>query len=55
MRLARDLLRVGQRDVVLEYLALCRRFWEMGTEHLDAWAADIAQEREPQFGPNLAY
>lgn len=55
MSLARDLLLAGERNAVLEYFALCRRFWEMGTEHLDAWTADINQGREPKFGPNLAY
>ncbi len=55
MRLALDLIRAGQRDVVLEYFDLCRRFWEMGTDQLDAWAADIAEGREPKFGANLRY
>ena len=55
MRLARDLFRIDQRDVVLEYLELCRRFWEMGTDQLDAWTADVSQGREPQFGANLLY
>jgi hypothetical protein len=55
MSLARDLLRAGQRDVVLQYFDLCRRFWEMGGDQLDAWAADVAQGREPQFGASLAY
>jgi len=29
MSLAKDLLEKGQRDVVLEYFELCRKFWKM--------------------------
>ncbi len=55
MRLAQELLRAGEREVVLEYLELCRQFWKMGNERLARWTADIAQGREPDFGPNLVY
>ena len=30
MRLAQDLFRAGERDIVLQYFELCRRFWRMG-------------------------
>jgi len=55
MRLAQELLRAGERDVVLEYLGLCRRFWEMGHAELAAWTRDIDENRLPDFGPNLKY
>ena len=55
MRLARDLLLAGERSVVLEYVALCRQFWEMGSQQLAEWTADITQGGVPNFGPNLAY
>ena len=55
MSLALDLLRAGQRDVVIQYFDLCRRFWEMGGHQLGAWAVDITEGREPQFGTNLVY
>jgi hypothetical protein len=43
MILARDLFRAGERDVVLDYLQLCRTFWEMGSDQLDTWTSDISQ------------
>jgi hypothetical protein len=55
MRLARDLLRAGEREVVLQYFALCRRFWKMGVQQLAQWTADAEQGRVPNFGPNLFY
>jgi hypothetical protein len=55
MRLAQDLLRSGDRDVVLGYLELCRHFWKTGAARLATWTEDIRQDREPDFGPNLRY
>lgn len=52
MELASALLERGERATVLVYLDECRRFWEMGPEKLDAWSADIAAGREPDFGFN---
>src|SRR5207342_3430394 len=37
MSLAKDLLQKGERDVVLEYFELCRRFWRMHRGQLDQW------------------
>jgi hypothetical protein len=55
MELALDLLRAGDRETVLEYFALCRRFWQLGQQKLDWWASEVAAEREPAFGSNLFY
>jgi hypothetical protein len=55
MRLAKDLLEKGERDVVLEYFALCRRFWKSGADDLDTWTADVQAGRLPAFGANLVY
>jgi hypothetical protein len=55
MRLAQELLRVGEHDVVLEYFEHCRRFWSMGDKRLAEWIDDIARGRAPNFGPNLDY
>ncbi len=55
MRLARDLLQVGERDVVRQYLALCRSFWTYGGKRLDAWDAAIAAGQMPDFGANLEH
>lgn len=53
MNLAKDLLEKGQRDAVLEYFALCRKFWPKGP--LDAWTAEVQRGETPDFGANLAY
>jgi hypothetical protein len=49
--LARELLRRGERDVVLRYLERCSSFWEHGAEQLSQWAAAIARGDTPDFGP----
>ena len=55
MSLARDLLDKGEKDIVLEYFTLCRKFWEMGEEDLDQWTKDVNAGRSPDFGANLVY
>jgi hypothetical protein len=55
MTLAEDLLEEGERDVVLEYFSLCRKFWEMGKEELDQWTEAVKAEKMPDFGANLDY
>ena len=55
MTLARDLLRRGRKDVVLEYLNLCAVFWKSGQSKLTVWKEDIRAGREPDFGANLDY
>jgi hypothetical protein len=55
MSLARDLLRTGERDAVLEYFDQCRKFWTIGNEKLTAWSEDVKAGRMPDFGANLVY
>jgi len=55
MRLAKDLLEVGERDAVLRYFELCGTFWKLHRERLAAWTADVKEGRPPAFGPNLVY
>jgi hypothetical protein len=55
MSLAKDLLEKGERDVVLEYFELCRKFWEMGKEELDQWTSDVKSGQVPDFRANLDY
>jgi len=38
MTLAKDLLEKGERDVVLEYFMLCRKFWKWTTAN---WISDL--------------
>lgn len=49
MRLAKELLENDQRDVVVKYLDLCSRFWEMGQDRLRSWRRDVEQGRVPEF------
>jgi len=53
--LAVELLRVGERDAVLEFFELCRCFWKMGGSQLDAWRLAVLAGRRPDFGANLVY
>lgn len=53
MQLARELLEKGQREVVLQYLELCGRFWKR--DLLTTWTADIKAGKIPDFGANLDY
>ena len=57
MSLAKELIELGERDVVLVYFELCRRFWT-GDGHgavLDEWSAIVAAGGMPRFGANLRY
>lgn len=53
--LAKDLLEKGERDVVIQYLDLCRKFWEMDRGRLDKWTKEIKDGKTPDFGANLDY
>ena len=53
--LAKELLEKGQADVVLQYLALCKNFWEMDRGKLDDWSATIRSGGIPNFTSNLSY
>ena len=54
MLLARELLKKGEKDVVLEYFDLCEKFWDK-QEKLTAWRAALERDEIPEFGPNLRY
>ena len=53
--LAKDLLEKGERDVVIQYLELCRKFWKMHGGSLDQWIQEIKDGKIPDFGANLVY
>jgi TonB family protein len=55
MTLASELLEKGQRDAVLEYLTLCKKFWTLGADRLDAWIDAIRTGGKPDFGFNLVF
>ena len=53
MLLAKELLARGERDVVIQYLVACSKFWKMQDGKLEQWKKIIAQGGTPDFGPNL--
>jgi hypothetical protein len=53
MTLARDLIKAGEKDAVLQYFDLCRKFWKAGP--LDKWTKDVQSGAMPDFGANLLY
>jgi len=55
MSLARELLKVSERETVLDFLDECRVFWKMEDGRLDRWSAAIRACELPQFGANLFY
>ncbi|WP_433664195.1 hypothetical protein ACQPW1_19960 [Nocardia sp. CA-128927] len=55
MSLAMDLLAKGERQVVLEYFELCRKFWELHRGRLDEWSRQVNDGAIPDFGANLLY
>jgi len=55
MSLARDLLRAGRRDVVLDYLEACGTFWRHDFGALARWRLMVRLHLPPDFGSNLGY
>ncbi len=45
----------GERDAVVEYFELCRKFWKMDTGRLDQWSQQAKAGKIPDFGANLVY
>jgi outer membrane lipoprotein-sorting protein len=52
MSLAKDLLEIGEADVVREYLCECASFWKR-PQILDGWIAAIDHDEVPDFGAHL--
>jgi predicted S18 family serine protease len=55
MSLAKELLEKGEKNVVLEYFELCRKFWSFHNDKLDEWSRDVKIGKTPRFGANLEY
>jgi hypothetical protein len=53
MQLARELLKQGRTEPVLQYLERCRSFWKMGAVWLDLWEAKVRAGQLPNFLMNL--
>ncbi len=55
LSLARDFLERGEKEVVLEYFELCRKFWKNEKGYLNKWADEVRNGNIPDFGGNLFY
>jgi hypothetical protein len=53
MTLANELLKKGEREVVIEYFHLCSKFWKSGRDRLKNWQATVKQGGTPNFGRSL--
>jgi hypothetical protein len=47
--LAEALLKFGEREAVIEYVVLCKRFWKRDATLLDKWEATIRAGGVPRF------
>ena len=57
MHLAKDLLELGERDIVIQYINLTKRFWWkiFSWRKRRHWIKEIHNGAIPMFGPNLNY
>jgi hypothetical protein len=55
MRLAKELLEIGERDVVQEYLRMCSDLWDTKDHCAEHWIQEVQQGKVPAFGGNLNY
>ena len=57
MALAKELLEIGESEIVLEYFELCSKFWNTAyaKEDLSRWSEQVAAGDIPNFGANLVY
>ena len=55
MSLANELLEKGWKDVVLQYMENCKKFWTDDHGKLDKWIAAVRAGKNPDFGANLDY
>ena len=51
MLLAKELLEKGQKDIVIEYIGLCGKFWK--SDKVKLWQDTIKEGGIPDFGSNL--
>ncbi len=55
MMLAKELLELGEGEVVIQYLKLCANFWQTIDHRAEKWIYAIEHGTVPDFGANLAY
>jgi hypothetical protein len=55
MMLAKELLELGERQVVIKYLKQCANFWNTPDHRAEKWIYAVEQGTSPNFGANLSY
>lgn len=56
MLLAREMLKLGENEAVLQYFDLCAKFWDKKhSTRLDDWRTAVSRNETPDFGANLRY
>ena len=55
MLFAKEMLKAGERETVLEYLQLTGKFWKKRESQLSDWKATIEKGEIPNFGANVRY
>jgi hypothetical protein len=53
MSLARELLERDERQVVIDFIHLCREFWELGRDRLAEWIAVVQRQQVPDFSGSV--
>jgi len=55
MSLSKALLDRDERNVVLEYLDICAKFWDGKKEKIQTWKNQITEGKTPRFGTHLRH
>lgn len=55
MLFAKEMLKAGEKESVIEYLNLCEKFWAKNNSLIATWKAQIEKGEAPDFGANLLY
>jgi len=57
MALAKELLEAGEKDIVIQYIDLIKKFWNRiwSWRRTQKWKKQIRQGKIPDFGPHLVY
>jgi hypothetical protein len=55
MSLAKELLEKREKEIVIQYLDLCSKFWKGDFSKLNDWKEIVQQGKIPEFGANLEF
>src|SRR5690606_3461452 len=55
MSLAKELLEKREKQIVIQYFDLCRKFWKSDFSKLDDWEEIVHKDEIPNFGANLEF